>query len=60
MQGEPRHAAKYPFSVAVPLRAGVKTPIRIEYAKTAAGYLHLVWESRSQEVEYVPVSALYP
>ena len=44
----------------VPLRVGEKTPIRIEYAKTAAGYLHLSWESRSQEIEHVPTSALYP
>ena len=44
----------------VPLRAGEKTPIRIEYAKTSAGYLHLAWESRSQEIEHVPASALYP
>ncbi len=48
------------LSVTVPLRAGVKTPIKIEYAKTAAGYLHLSWESRSQEIEHVPASALYP
>ncbi len=44
----------------VPLRAGEKTPIRIEYAKTAAGYLHLSWESRSQEIEHVPTACLYP
>lgn len=48
------------LTATVPLRAGEKTPIRIEYVRMAAGYLHLSWESRSQETEHVPTACLYP
>ena len=42
------------------LEAGRKVPIKIEYAKTDKGYLHLCWESTSQEIEHVPAAFLYP
>ena len=45
----------------LPLKAGEKTPIRIEYAKMGKqGTLHLCWESASQEIEHVPQACLYP
>ena len=55
-------------SVPLPLRAGQKVPIRIEYravpmspnAPHPGPSFHLNWESLSQPVEHVPTSALYP
>jgi hypothetical protein len=52
----PQAGMRYEFSLG-PVE---KTPIRIEYAKMAAGYLHLSWERRSQEIEHVPTACLYP
>ena len=55
-------------SVPLPLRAGQKVPIRIEYravpmspkAPHPGPSFHFNWESLSQPVEHVPTSALYP
>ena len=45
----------------VALKAGEKTPIRMEYAKTTTrGSLNFCWESRSQEIQHVPAACLYP
>ncbi|MEI6635962.1 MAG: PA14 domain-containing protein, partial [Planctomycetota bacterium] len=49
------------YSGPVPLKAGEKTPIRIEYAKMGkGGDLHVCWESASQEIEHIPHPCLYP
>ncbi len=55
-------------SVPIPLRAGTRVPIRIEYRavpmKPTAPHpgpsFHLNWESLSQPIEHVPTAALYP
>jgi hypothetical protein len=44
----------------LPLTAGKHVPVKLEYKKTGSGELHLSWESVSQSIEHVPVSALYP
>jgi hypothetical protein len=44
----------------VALQAGRKVPIKLEYAKTASGELHLCWESVSEEIEHIPSAYLYP
>lgn len=43
----------------VPLQAGQRVPIRVEYEGSRAGELHLVWESLSQPAEHVPADFLY-
>ncbi|MBE7500468.1 MAG: hypothetical protein HS113_09225 [Verrucomicrobiales bacterium] len=49
-------------SAAVPLVAGRKVPIRIEFSANGAEkpHLHLHWESRTQDREHIPAAALYP
>ncbi len=47
-------------SAPIQLEAGRKVPIRVEYVRTNTGYLHLCWESASQEIEHVPPECLYP
>lgn len=42
------------------LTAGKQVPVKLEYKKTGSGELHLAWESVSQSIEHVPLSALYP
>ena len=42
------------------LTAGKQVPVKLEYKKTGSGELHLSWESVSQSIEHVPVSALFP
>ena len=46
----------------IPLTAGQRVPIKLEYS--AAGekeaHLHLYWESRSNELRHVPQKLLYP
>jgi len=46
----------------IPLRAGERVPIRLEFAANDAAvpHLHLVWESRTQDREHVPAGALHP
>ena len=45
----------------VALKAGAKTPVKIEYAKMGKwGNLHFCWESASQGIEHVPPACLYP
>ena len=44
----------------IPLTSGKRVPVKLEYKKTGSGELHLSWESVSQSIEHVPVSALYP
>ncbi len=45
----------------VALKAGEKTPLKIEYVKMGKyGNLHFCWESASQEIEHVPAVCLYP
>ena len=48
------------FSEPIELQAGETVPIRVEYTRTGRGTLHLVWQSRSQPIEHVPTTALYP
>lgn len=44
----------------ITLQAGQKVAIKVEYAKTVNGYLHLCWESATQEIEHIPTAFLYP
>lgn len=44
----------------LPLTACKQLPVKLKYKKTGSGELHLSWESISQSIEHVPVSALYP
>ena len=50
------------FSEPVPLEAGRKVPIRVEWTATegAKSEAHLNWESPTQAIEHIPTSALYP
>lgn len=49
------------FSAPLAFKAGTKVPLRITWSgDTKAGQLHLVWDSPSQAIEHIPVSALYP
>lgn len=43
----------------IPLRAGVKYSVRIERNGPKDGAFHLNWESSTQPIRHVPVSALY-
>jgi len=49
-------------SGSIPLKAGKRVPIKLEYS--AAGedqaHLHLYWESPSWELRHVPSGLLYP
>jgi len=48
-------------SVPLPLRAGGKTAIKIEFKATQPNpAFHLNWESLSQPVEHIPTIALFP
>lgn len=50
-------------SIPLPLQAGKRVPIRLEYrpaSKAVSASLHLNWESLSQPVEHIPASALSP
>lgn len=49
------------FSSPIPLTAGVKAPLRLEWRQVSdRSELHLCWESATQSVEHVPTTALYP
>jgi hypothetical protein len=48
------------WSRPIPLVAGRKVPVRVEFEKAAGGNLHLCWESLSQEIEHIPTAFLYP
>jgi hypothetical protein len=45
----------------IPLQAGKRVPIRLEYSASGGGeaHLHLYWESRSFEMRHVPTELLY-
>jgi len=44
----------------VPLQAGKKVSLHVEFTNSGPGDLHLCWESQSQEIEHIPQAALYP
>ncbi len=48
-------------SVPLPLEAGTRVPIKIEYrhGKGQAG-IHLMWQSRTQDRQHVPTRFLFP
>jgi len=48
------------FSKPLPLKAGKKYDLRMEWTGKRSDELHLVWQSLSQPVEHIPASALYP
>lgn len=58
--GGPRTATY--ASPLIALTAGIRIPIRLEFAanESQVPHLHLCWESRTQDREHVPAAALYP
>jgi hypothetical protein len=58
--GGPRTATY--VSGSIPLTAGTRTSIRLEFSakESKVPHLHLCWESRTQDREHVPATALYP
>lgn len=48
------------FALPVKLSAGDRYPVKLEWSGAAEGELHLNWQSMSQQIEHVPVTALYP
>lgn len=54
------HKEAKAFSKPLPLQAGKKVPIRLEWNGPKTGEIHLNWSSLSQPVEHIPASSLYP
>jgi hypothetical protein len=46
----------------IPLTAGKRVPIKLEYSSAGEGesHLHLFWESPTWEMRHVPAGLLYP